>query len=247
MSTPHGESGEPGGAGNGHGDMRPAPLDRQIATALDSIDKMMDTVEGLAARVATLERGGGDPGTNGTHYGITRSAFRFHTYAPDDPDDRDALQKAVRRTARSWQTLHDWVDWLVATYRLHQLIPACWPEHPQLVEELIGLCVSWTAAWSDDGPADAIVTFHERLYRARDRWLDQNWGNYHRDGHHDPRGIDDAGNYHTWAHTRGRDAALRAARDRSIAALQKAPHPRHLCPAASGDEHTHDTAEAGQR
>lgn len=227
--TPAGRNGSPSpSAGD---DTRPAPLDRQVAVALDTLDTVLDAVEKLTVRVSTLE---GSAGEDGSLTGPRRSVFRFAETAPDQDQGPEALQEAVRRAMRAWQALHAWVDWLVATYRLHQLIPTCWPQHPQLVEELVGLYISWRAAWRDDGPADAIVVFHERLYRARDRWLDANWGNQCRAARHDVGGIDNGDNYRSWADAPGRDAALRAARDRSIVLLKGAPHPRHHRPATHG-------------
>jgi hypothetical protein len=48
-----------------------------------------------------------------------------------------------------WTRLRDWVVWLRARYPLAHAIPACWAQHPELVEELTALHLAWVAAYTD--------------------------------------------------------------------------------------------------
>ena len=64
-----------------------------------------------------------------------------------------------------WNQLTDWVDYLRSRYPLARKIPACWAEHPELVEELTALWLAWQGAYQDrDAPLTAPVDWH-------DRWL----------------------------------------------------------------------------
>lgn len=64
-----------------------------------------------------------------------------------------------------WSQLTDWVDWLRGRYPLAKKIPPCWPEHPEIVEELIALWLAWQHAYADAGaPLTAAAEWH-------DHWL----------------------------------------------------------------------------
>jgi len=64
-----------------------------------------------------------------------------------------------------WSQLRDWVDWLRSRYPLAKKIPACWSEHPEIVEELTALWLAWQHAYTDpDAPLTAAADWH-------DRWL----------------------------------------------------------------------------
>jgi hypothetical protein len=64
-----------------------------------------------------------------------------------------------------WSLLRDWVGWLRSRYPLAQKIPPCWPEHPEIVEELTALWLAWQYAYSNaDAPLTAAADWH-------DRWL----------------------------------------------------------------------------
>ena len=70
--------------------------------------------------------------------------------------DRDELER--------WNAhLAAWVPWLVDTYRLHETIPACWPEHTQLVEELSASWLMWRDAWLTPSSPVAPSTWHAAL------------------------------------------------------------------------------------
>jgi hypothetical protein len=68
-----------------------------------------------------------------------------------------------------------WVGWLVDRYGLdHRTVPACWRDHPELIEELSALHLAWEAAFSSSADAVAALQWHERFDVARGRLSD--WG-----------------------------------------------------------------------
>jgi hypothetical protein len=61
--------------------------------------------------------------------------------------------------------LDTWTAWLRHRYPLARKIPACWAQHPELVEELTGLWLAWQGAYQQpDPPLTAAADWH-------DRWL----------------------------------------------------------------------------
>ena len=64
-------------------------------------------------------------------------------------------------------TLATWVSWLIEHYGLGEAIPACWEQHPPIVEELKALNVAWVGANDpiDGRPPDALL-WHEALQRS---------------------------------------------------------------------------------
>jgi hypothetical protein len=61
--------------------------------------------------------------------------------------------------------LTDWVGWLRSRYPLATEIRPCWPEHPEIVEELTALWLAWQHAYADpDATLTAAADWH-------DRWL----------------------------------------------------------------------------
>ena len=66
---------------------------------------------------------------------------------------------------RLQNALADWVAWIRHRYPLTRRIPDCWPEHPEVVEELTALWLAWQAAYVEaDAPLTAAAEWH-------DRWL----------------------------------------------------------------------------
>jgi hypothetical protein len=62
----------------------------------------------------------------------------------------------VERVVREWQTLSDWVPWLVDRYMLdHRTIPPCWFRHGPLVDLLSALHDKWR--FCHDPAADASL------------------------------------------------------------------------------------------
>ena len=195
------------------GQERPASLAEQAAAALDVSDDILTVLETVVKRIEALEHA--HQGGIGTE---TRTDFRFDQYPPADTDADQLAQ--IKRALAAWQRLAAWVEWLVATYKLTAVIPPCWPEHPTVREELIGLRVAWTGAWSQRASHEAIVIFHEKLAGARTRLLDGNWGHPRCPGQHDDTGLDLAEQYQAWTGTEGRNRALIASRDRALALVR---------------------------
>ncbi|MCM4083904.1 hypothetical protein [Paractinoplanes hotanensis] len=92
--------------------------------------------------------------------------------------------------AQAWAWLIDWVGWAVDRYQLAEEIPACWYQHPPLIEELTALAAAWHTAYDDTAPADGPLLWHERFARARLRLRD--WDDYTRcrNGTHTDRHLD---------------------------------------------------------
>jgi hypothetical protein len=200
------------------GEDRPATLAEQAAAALDVSHDVLTVLEELVKRIDALEQ------AHQSGIGLeTRTDFRFEQYPPAETDGDRHSQ--IERVRRAWERLDAWVDWLIATYKLTAVIPPCWPEHPTLREELVGLRVAWSGAWSNRASHEAIVIFHEKLATARNRLLDGNWGNPRCAGQHADSGLDQAEQFHAWAATEGRSRALITARDRALVLVRAGwPH-----------------------
>jgi hypothetical protein len=68
-------------------------------------------------------------------------------------------------TQERLQHLREWVTWLRDRYPIAKRVPACWAEHPEVVEELTALWLAWHAAYEKvDAPLTAPAEWH-------DRWL----------------------------------------------------------------------------
>jgi len=78
---------------------------------------------------------------------------------------------AARATGKDWDLLVAWVDELNASYSLlgDYTIPACWPAHPGVVEDLAGLHHAWTIAVINDELGKE--TGSNNLTAWHDRWL----------------------------------------------------------------------------
>lgn len=65
----------------------------------------------------------------------------------------------------AWAQLRIWVSWLVGRYRLtlEDRLPACWPQHPELIEELWALRAWRAEAYGPDGTGQATVYWHQAL------------------------------------------------------------------------------------
>lgn len=192
--------------------VRPASLDERVDAALDVADDLLTVLPRIVERLETLEQqhAPAEPGER-------RSDFRFDSYPA--PDTEGEHQQQRTRVRDAWDRLTSWVDWLVATYRLTSVIPACWPEHPAIIEELVSLRVAWVGAWLDSAGPDAPAAWQHRLHETKARLTDGNWGSSRCSGQHDGTGLDLADHYHIWRSNPAHDKALIAARDRTLAAL----------------------------
>jgi hypothetical protein len=65
----------------------------------------------------------------------------------------------------AWEQLREWTTWLISRYRLtlEDRIPPCWPEHPELIEELWALRAWRTEAYSPEGNGQSAVYWHQGL------------------------------------------------------------------------------------
>ena len=65
----------------------------------------------------------------------------------------------------AWQQLREWTAWLIGRYRLvlEDRLPTCWPQHPELIEELWALR-GWRAeAYGPEGTGQSAVYWHQAL------------------------------------------------------------------------------------
>lgn len=77
------------------------------------------------------------------------------------------------QAAAALATLQTWVTWLVGRYGLdHRTVPACWPEHGELVEELSALHGAWRVAYAVTTTATAPLDWHTNFAAARGRLTD---------------------------------------------------------------------------
>jgi hypothetical protein len=65
----------------------------------------------------------------------------------------------------AWEQLRDWTAWLIGRYRLllEDRLPACWPQHPELIEELWALRAWRREAYGDEGSGQSAVYWHQAL------------------------------------------------------------------------------------
>lgn len=69
-----------------------------------------------------------------------------------------------------FEDLDTWVTWLVDHYTLDgRVVPQCWQQHWELIEELSALHLAWEGAFATTGGADAPLAWHERFGHARTR------------------------------------------------------------------------------
>lgn len=191
----------------------PATLAEQAAAALDVSEAVLEALEEVVQRLTAVE----NTLTENEHRGTgpeKRTDFRFELYPTAKTDEDQAGQ--VTRAHAAWERLDTWVTWLSGVYRLTSVIPPCWADHTALREELIGLRVAWTGAWAPRASHEAIVIWHEKLWNARARLLDGNWGSARCDGRHDDTGLDLAESHRAWVASPHRDRALIVARDRAL-------------------------------
>ncbi|MGN6760119.1 MAG: hypothetical protein ACTHJI_02140 [Leifsonia sp.] len=91
----------------------------------------------------------------------------------------------------TWERLADWVDWFTDRYQIPQRkIPACWYQHPALVEELSALHTAWTVSFDSVDAGYGPIGWHERLAAALPRmatWYNGECHNGHTTPHTTPQ------------------------------------------------------------
>ncbi|GGM79372.1 hypothetical protein GCM10012275_57440 [Longimycelium tulufanense] len=187
-----------------------APLVKRVDETLDTISALVDTVGELAGRVETVEKSVRErQQTRREHQRV----YRFELYSAKTDE---AKAKAEALIAERMERLGEWVAWLVRTYRLASVIPPCWAAHPLIFEELAGLRVDWAGAWTDaEARHDAVVVWHEQLWRFRERMSTPTWGAPTCPGRHDGQDT----TYEEWAHSAAGQKAFEAAVDAAQSAL----------------------------
>ncbi len=114
------------------------------------INALFDDVRDLADAVAGLADQLGNRGPDESARGTTPWCWR------------DLSTEAAEAL---WTGLTEWVAWFRSRYPVAEQLPACWAQHPELVEELTALHAVWKAAYRDpDAHPTAPAEFH-------DRWL----------------------------------------------------------------------------
>ena len=69
--------------------------------------------------------------------------------------------------------MHDFVQWLTTRYHLDaRVVPDCWPDHGELVEELSALFGGWCTAFSDASTGSHTLAWHADFATARQRLTD---------------------------------------------------------------------------
>ncbi|MEV0132634.1 hypothetical protein AB0H83_29760 [Dactylosporangium sp. NPDC050688] len=111
---------------------------------------------------------------------------------PAGPAPADLRWRVLDRPTASkvWIWLIDWVGWCIDRYSLTEEIPACWPVHPPLVEELTALAASWHLAYDPRAASDAPLRWLEALARARPRLREWDDHTRCRNGEHHERRVD---------------------------------------------------------
>lgn len=129
--------------------IRHAEAISQLRRDLDQIaSEMTDAVADLVTRMESNEDSA--PGSDIGRSGVTAWCWRDL-----GPEAAETL----------WHELTGWVGWVRHRYPLAKRVPACWTEHPEVVEELTALWLAWSAAYSErDAPLTGPIDWH-------DRWL----------------------------------------------------------------------------
>jgi hypothetical protein len=121
-----------------------AALISRLRRDLDELaSEFADTAAGLMGRIDDLDAGDG---------ASTPRAWNWHGIGP-------------RAEEELWSQLRAWVAWIRHRYPLAKRVPACWAEHPEIVEELTALWLAWQHAYEDRRASlSAPAEWH-------DRWL----------------------------------------------------------------------------
>jgi len=100
----------------------------------------------------------------------------------------------------AWEQLRTWVSWLVGRYRLtlEDRLPDCWPQHPELIEELWALRAWRHKAFGPDGSGQSAVYWHQALVTFLTH-VSSWWAGGCRAGHASPRTDIESEYARTWA------------------------------------------------
>jgi hypothetical protein len=115
----------------------------------------------------------GRPGQTSSR--LTRRPHITDGLSSQNPAGHDDARKGLRLAewhtmtepehVLAWAQLREWVTWLIGRYRLplEDRLPACWPQHPELIEELWALHGWRTEAYGPDGTGQSAVYWHQAL------------------------------------------------------------------------------------
>jgi hypothetical protein len=202
--TTTGTAGPPAATADGGG----MPPELEAATLLgDGLAELVTTVGDLAE----------------SHFALREQVQTLAEHlrpGPAGPAPADLRWRVLDRPTASqvWIWLIDWVGWFVDRFSLTEELPACWPVHPPLVEELTALAAAWHLAYDPRATSDAPLRWLEALARARVRLREWDDATRCRNGEHHKRRVD-----LTWP-VAWRDQALDAAeRDLSGRAVPGPP------------------------
>jgi hypothetical protein len=149
------QPGEPGPGGLGRQLIRQAEAISQLRHDLDRLaSEITDSVADLHSRLESTEDTASGisarSGIGAEPKGVMAWCWRYL-----GPQGSDAL----------WAELAGWVGWIRHRYPLARRVPACWAQHPELVEELTALWLAWHASYTErDAPLTGPIDWH-------DRWL----------------------------------------------------------------------------
>ena len=85
------------------------------------------------------------------------------------PTAASTTAETAKRPASHGRGLVEWVGWLTARYELGAVLPACWPLHGALVEELAALHTGWVAVTCGEDQA-GLAQWHDLFSRALNRF-----------------------------------------------------------------------------
>jgi hypothetical protein len=98
------------------------------------------------------------PGTSATGESLSVSS-----QAPASLAEWHAMREPEHVLA--WEQLRAWTAWLIGRYRLvlEDRLPGCWPQHPELIEELWALRAWRIEVYGPEGTGQSAVYWHQAL------------------------------------------------------------------------------------
>ena len=132
---------------------------RQLAEQLAEVQQMVRLISrGVTAEAEEIKE---------VVLGLAERVDALQTAPPEEKkEDPEPVAWVDHATARDWEELASWVDWLVTTYDLTPTLTVlpCWPAHLGVAEELAALRAAWRAAAISGGapkPNDALIYWHD--------------------------------------------------------------------------------------
>ena len=141
----------------------PEPTAHELGQAIEAQNEALLSLRQEVDALRQLTAAG--PGVGAAKTG---PAPRWFDLRGPDPVTADAAHD-------QFDQLTTWVRWLVVAYPpVSKELPACWPLHSELVEELTALWAAHSHAYRPGGPWDDPLRWHEWLHGARTRWAQWN-------------------------------------------------------------------------